>query len=232
MNPELSIVMPCYNEEGCIEAVTRAWIGEAGRRAPSLEVIVVDDGSRDQTGAILDRLAQELPSLRVIHQPNSGHGRALRVALEAARGEWVFHVDSDDQFDPRDFWKLWNLRNDYDYLCGYRVERHDPVHRLVISDLLRGLNRLLFGVAVRDANVPFKLIRRPALERILSLIPRGVFAPSIMMSIAGQRLFRFREVAVSHRARQTGRISIVRLRLLRACLQCAKELWAFRAVVK
>ncbi len=224
--------MPCYNEEGCIEAVIRAWIGEAGQRAPSLEVIVVDDGSRDRTGAILDRLAPELPSLRVIHQSNAGHGRALRAALEAARGEWIFHVDSDDQFDPRDFWKLWDLRNDYDYLCGYRVTRHDPLHRLIISRVLRLLNFAVFGVALRDANVPFKLIRRPALDRILPMIPRDVFAPSIMMSIAGKRLFRFREIPVSHRARRTGRISIVRLRLLNACLRCAKELWAFRAAVK
>ncbi len=224
--------MPCYNEEGCIEKVAREWVAAISARVPCFELVVVDDGSRDSTGAIVDRLAVEIPQLRVIHQPNAGHGHALRRALEAARGEWVFHVDSDDQFVPRDFWKLWDVRENYDYLCGYRTQRQDPLHRLVITRIVRWLNFLFFGVYLRDANIPFKLIRRPALERLLELVPRGVFAPSIMMSLAGKRQFRFAEIPVGHVARKTGKISIVRVGLLKACLRCVGELRSFRAVLR
>ncbi len=228
---ELSLVMPAYNEQACIEQVVRSWLAELAPRLRSLELIVVDDGSRDSTGAVLDRLASRESTLRVIHQANAGHGAALRRALEVAQGQWIFHVDSDDQFAPGDFWKLWEIREGYDYLCGRRVGRQDPCHRRVISRLLELLVRLWFGVRLADANSPFKLIRRPALEQLLELVPRTVFAPSIMMSVAARRRWRFAEIPVAHFARRTGRISIVRLGLLRACWRCVGELRAFRAVL-
>jgi len=232
LEPELSVVMPAYNEEGCIEKVVREWVSVISGRVDSFEVIVVNDGSRDSTGTLLDRLAAGVPALRVIHQSNAGHGAALRRALEAARGQWIFHVDSDDQFRPLDFWKLWEARDGYDYLCGQRVRRRDPLHRRVITGLARLLNRALFGVWLRDANVPFKLMRRPALAQLLAVVPAGVFAPSIMMTVAARRRFRFLEIPVEHLARTTGRISIVRWGLVKACWRCARELMAFRAALQ
>lgn len=232
MHRELSIVMPTYNEEGCIEKVVREWTAAAAAATSSFEVVVVDDGSRDATGAILDRLASQIPGLRIIHQANAGHGPALRRAFQEARAEWVFHVDSDDQFDPGDLGKLWNLRSAYDYLCGYRAERHDPFHRKVVSGLLRLLNWLLFGLDVRDANIPFKLIRRAALAELLALVPSGALTPSILMSVAAKRRFRFVEIPVRHYARATGRSFLVRLSLLKACFRSAAELRSFRAVLK
>ena len=84
--PELTIVMPAYNEEqGIAEAVAEV-LREVVARVPGSELVVVDDGSRDATGRILDELARAEPALRVIHQPNGGHGRALRTGLDAAAG--------------------------------------------------------------------------------------------------------------------------------------------------
>lgn len=230
-SPELSIVMPCYNEEGCIESVVRDWVGVIRLRHSDFEIVVVDDGSRDRSGAILDTLEEEIPELRVIHQANGGHGAALRRALEEARGTWVFHVDSDDQFIASDFWTLWDLRDDNDYVCGIRIRRHDPLHRLVITRVVRVLTRLFFGTRVRDANIPFKLARRSALDALLELVPNDVFAPSILITVAAAKLCRYTETPVLHRARRTGRISIVRMKLLKACLRCTLELAAFRRVL-
>src|SRR5437868_4422665 len=101
---QLAIVMPAYNEEACIEGVVSAWLSVLDTVPGTL--FVVNDGSRDGTGKVLDRLAESHASLRVIHQKNAGHGAAvLRGYAEAiALGpEWIFQTDSDDQFDPMDF---------------------------------------------------------------------------------------------------------------------------------
>ncbi len=230
--PPLSVVMPCYNEEGCIEEVVRDWISEIGSKIPEHELIVVNDGSRDASGEILDRLAEQLPQLRVHHQKNAGHGPALRAGLEAARGEWIFHVDSDNQFRSADFWTLWDARDTYRYMTGIRVQRHDPLHRLVITRILRVLMFLFFGVWVRDSNVPYKLVGRPELDMLLELVPRDVFAPSIFLTVAAAKLVPFKEFQVTHLPRETGTISIVRLGLLKACFRCVGELASFRSALR
>ena len=201
-------------------------------RVPNFEILIVNDGSRDHSGEILDKLALEIPELRIVHQPNAGHGAALRKGLEHARGEWVFHVDSDNQFLSTDFWKLWDLRNEYEYLCGIRTQRHDPFHRLFITRLVRILIFLYFGTFISDANIPYKLVRQAELGHLLALISPNVFAPSIFMAVAGARCFRFKEIPVTHLARETGTVSIIRLNLVKACLRSARELAAFRSALR
>lgn len=230
--PALTIVIPCYNEEGCIDLVIRDWVTTIASRIRNFEFIIVNDGSRDRSGEILDKLALEIHELRIVHQPNAGHGAALRKGLEHAQGEWVFHVDSDNQFLPMDFWKLWDLRNEYEYLCGIRTQRHDPFHRLLITRLVRILIFLYFGTSVCDANIPYKLVRKAELEHLLTLISPDVFAPSIFMTVAAARCFRFKEIPVRHLARETGTVSIIRLNLIKACLRSARELAAFRSALR
>src|SRR4051812_47597585 len=107
----LYIVMPAYNEEGCITEVVSGWLNELGAiPGADVRMVVVNDGSRDKTGQLLDQLASRESRLIVVHQENGGHGKALRNAYEQAlraNPDWVFHVDSDDQFMPRDFEQLW-----------------------------------------------------------------------------------------------------------------------------
>ncbi len=232
--PELVIVMPAYNEEGCIEPVVSGWLKQLG--AMGLKghcLLVVNDGSRDQTGKILDSLAAKQPQgLKVIHQPNGGHGRALRHAYEQALAlepSWVFHVDSDDQFIPEDLNKLWQQRHTSDFILGLRAVRHDAPHRLVITRIMRLLNFLAFGVFLKDANVPFRLIRGSYLKLLLEIVPATVFAPNIFLSVLaardGQNLG---FLPVQHRERETGKVSIVRWGLIKACMRCVRELMVFR----
>jgi len=227
----VAVVMPAYNEEGCVEAVVSAWLA-ATAGLPGSRVIVVDDGSRDRTGAVLDALAAREPRLSVLHQANAGHGAALRRAYEAALGTrlpWVFHVDSDDQFSPQDFAALWAVRRSSRFLLGCRKVRHDAPHRLVISKTLKLLNFALFGVWVPDCNIPFRLIRSDFLAKLLAEIPAGVFAPNVFLAVlaakAGEDLG---SRPVSHRDRATGQVSIIRWGLVKACLRSARELAAFR----
>lgn len=231
--PTLCIVMPAYNEEGCIQEVVRGWLEVFERVAtPDAKLVVVNDGSRDRTGALLDELANSSEQLIVVHQANGGHGKALRTAYDKAvelDAQWVFHVDSDDQFDTRDFELLWKERQRSLFILGFRRARHDALHRLVITRIMRTLNLMLFGAWLRDANIPFRLIEGKYLRILLDAVPPNVFAPNIFLSVLaardGQNLM---FIPVSHKERGTGKVSIVRWRLIKACLRCVGELLEFR----
>lgn len=234
---ELVIVMPAYNEAGCIEAVVQKWMlifdqisDREGR------MVVVNDGSKDSTGEILDRLAAQNSRLEVIHQENAGHGAALLTGYKRAlelSAKWVFHVDSDDQFIPADFHLLYSRRHDSRFILGCRAKRHDAMHRLIITKIVVVLNFLLFRVFIKDSNVPFRLIEGGYLKELLSRFPADVFAPNIFLSVIaardGQKLM---SIAINHQDRKTGKVSIVRMSLLKACLRSARELLRLRAALK
>jgi glycosyltransferase involved in cell wall biosynthesis len=227
------LVMPTYNEEAVIAAVLSEWTEELEKQVSgSFRIVVVNDGSRDSTGSILDQLALREARLRVIHQKNGGHGAAVLTAYRAAvdlPARYVFQVDSDDQFPPEDFALLWRERERSDFILGVRSERHDPPHRLLISRFLRWLLFGLYGVRIEDANVPFRLIEASYLRRLLAVLPEDVFAPNIFLSVlAASRNGGLISVPVRHRERTGGKVSIIGWRLIRACMRCVKELVAFR----
>lgn len=229
---ELAVVMPAYNEEGCIESVCRRWSAAAQKISAGAKLIVVNDGSRDRTGEILEEIVATTPGLVVVQQSNGGHGKAVRTGYEKALelgAEWVFQVDSDDQFLPEEMGLLWEERSRSFFIAGRRLHRHDPLHRLVITRILRLLNLVLFGRYIADANIPFRLIRAPYLAALLQCIPASVFAPNIFLTILadldGQNLL---GIPVAHQERLTGKVSIVRWRLIKVCFRSAKELFLFR----
>ena len=227
---DLVVVMPAYNEAGCIAESVRSWASLF--KTVSGRLVVVNDGSKDQTGAILDRLALEIPQLTVIHQKNAGHGSAvLRGYHEALQfgPDFVFQTDSDNQFFVDDFWKLWEMRKHTNLVLGFRLIRKDALHRLVITRFVRWVMFGLFGEKIRDANVPFRLFTGPFLAQALTKVPHGVFAPNLFLSLLGARSGNdLCHVPVQHRDRATGKVSIVRLNLIRACFRCVRELRQFR----
>jgi dolichol-phosphate mannosyltransferase len=229
---ELCIVMPAYNEEGCIEDVIKSWFSVVDRLSLKARLVVVNDGSKDKTGVLLDALATREPRLVVKHQTNAGHGKALlhayRVGLEQ-KSEWIFHVDSDDQFEVNDFDLLWNRRKESRFILGLRKARKDALHRLVITRIVRLVNAVLFGRYIPDANIPFRLIRASYLEELLKRLPEEAFAPNIFLSILaardGEKLL---NIPVTHRDRRTGTVSIVKWKLIKVCFRCVGELLKFR----
>lgn len=226
----LTVVMPAYNEEGAI----RAAVGEVQRlvldHVPGADFLVIDDGSRDATGAILDELAASDPRLTVIHQPNGGHGAALRHGMERAGGAFLFLIDSDRQIPIEEFATFWNhVQAGRDGVFGIRAQRHDPALRLFLSRFIAAAIRALFGVSLRDANVPFKLIRRSIWLESRDLIPEGTLAPSLFLAIfARKRGFDIEEREVPHRRRATGEVSIRRWKLFKFCARGFRQLWTFR----
>jgi glycosyltransferase involved in cell wall biosynthesis len=222
--------MPAYNEAAAIESVCREWLALAGARGFIL--IAIDDGSRDATGALLDELAREHGALRVTHQPNQGHGAAVlrgyRQAIEAG-ASWIFQVDSDGQFTPADFDALWVERVRGPCVLGYRRRRDDPWLRKALSGVNRALTGLLFGVRLRDPNVPYRLVGARLLATLLAHLPPRVFAPNVFLAaMAAGAGVAIREVPVTHMARRAGAGSIGARRAMALGFRCFAEMLEFR----
>jgi len=169
----LSVVMPCYNEADHIEETLRAWTDFLTDEVESHEIVLVNDGSTDGTGRLLDRIRKETPTLRVIHQLNGGKEAALRRGYEAARGSYVLQTESNGRFDPADFLPFWENRTP-DGLLLARRER--PLESWFLRTHRRGVGalvKLLFGAEWREPQSPFRLISRTCLQSQLARLPRG-----------------------------------------------------------
>lgn len=235
MSIKLAIVMPAYNEEGCMADVVKIWsdLLDTEFAGENTRLVVVNDGSKDSTGKILDSLIPLFPKLVVVHQPNGGHGNAVVHAYRKAvelEAEYVFQTDSDDQFIPEDVKKLWEKRNQSDFILGYREVRHDDVFRLLITRILRYSMFFVYGTFIMDSNIPFRLIKGTFLKKLLAQLPHPVpFAPNIFLAImakkSGQELF---NIPIVHKERLTGEVSIQKMKLLKVCWQSFKELLNFR----
>jgi glycosyltransferase involved in cell wall biosynthesis len=203
---ELSVVLPAFNEEANIERVVRDCVAYLADRIPDYELLIVDDGSRDRTGEILDRLVTEFPRLRPLRHPqNRGYGVALRTGFDGATKRFVFFMDSDGQFDIRDLDLLLPLVTDADHVVtGFRIERRDPFLRRLNARLFSGfLVRVMLGVRVRDLNCAFKLIPKKVLEQI-TLESTGALINAELYGRAVRRGFGIKEVGVHHYSRTAG----------------------------
>lgn len=204
--------MPAYNEEQVIARVVEDYY-QIVKKIKNSEIIVVNDCSTDNTLKILQKLTKKMPLLKIITlKKNSGHGIALLTGLRFAvkrKKDYVFHVDSDNQFNAKDFWKLYKYRNKYNLISGYRQHRKDPFNRKIISKILKCLIFLRYSFRIKDANSPFKLIERASLKKIMTKIPAGIFAPSIFMQIIARKLgMKTLEIPVRHYERKTGKQSV------------------------
>jgi glycosyltransferase involved in cell wall biosynthesis len=220
-----------YNEEGNIEQVVEAALAVLGGIADDYEVIVVDDGGRDKTGEIADRLAAANPRVRVVHHPvNRGYGSAVRSGFEAGKHALVGFVDGDNQFDLGELPILLRALDGVDIVSGYRITRRDPAVRRLYSFLYNQAGRLLFKIPIRDVNCAFKIYRRPVLDQVLpQLRSTGALINVEMLARARRMGARVREVGVHHYPRETGRQTggnpAVIVRAFREMLELWRELW-------
>ncbi|MDR2453721.1 MAG: glycosyltransferase family 2 protein [Bifidobacteriaceae bacterium] len=213
MADKLYAVIPAYNEADNIAALVEEWAPVIAATGPQARLLVVDDGSKDNTLELLQELAQRHgPTLEVATKPNSGHGATLlfgyRRALEAG-ADFVFQTDSDRQTLPGEFPRFWDLRDQADAVIGWRTQRQDGWSRVVVTRVLRLVVRLVFGVKAPDANCPFRLVRGPALAAALEQIPAGHNLANVLLTVrliqAGRPL---RWLPVTFRPRQGGVNSI------------------------
>ncbi|HEV3272032.1 MAG TPA: glycosyltransferase family 2 protein [Candidatus Methylacidiphilales bacterium] len=211
---DLAVVMPVYNEEANIEAVVSEWAGEFERLGISFALLAINDGSKDGTGALLQTLAKRYgDSVRPVEKGNAGHGQACRTgyALAVESGaEWTLQIDSDGQCDPRFFASFWSCREEAAAVFGVRTTRDDGVSRALISAGCRIATSLLCGIDLKDANVPYRLIRTSVLKEAMPRIPDDFDMQNVALTLALKRQpsVRWKYVPIHFRDRQGGTNSI------------------------
>ncbi|HUT86297.1 MAG TPA: glycosyltransferase family 2 protein [Elusimicrobiales bacterium] len=200
----LTVVMPSYNEENIIEKVVRSFYDEISAKIDDLEFLVIDS-SLDNSLSILNALKKDLPKLKVIHTPPLGHGKALLQGYKLAQKDYVFQTDSDGQFSPKDFWKLYDIKEKSGFILGYRKKRKDPASRLVLTKVIQFVNLIAFGTKIRDINCPFRLMKRELLQNLLKKIDEDSMAPNILLTLQAKKDgVNVIEVPVTHFERKTG----------------------------
>jgi glycosyltransferase involved in cell wall biosynthesis len=201
---DLTIFFPAFNEEEIIEETVRKAAHVAASVAQDYEVIVVDDGSRDGTAAVVERIAAGDPHVRLVrHDRNRGYGAALRSGFAAAAKELVFFSDADGQFDLDELPALLARSTSAPVVVGYRIKRSDPPHRLFIAKTYNLIVRMLFGLRVHDIDCAFKLFRREALAKV-QLESNGAFISSELLIKLRRAGVPIVEQGVHHYPRTTG----------------------------
>ena len=213
-----AFVIPVYNEAECLDEFLSEWLPVVDRHLGKM--ILINDGSKDQTPEILNRWAGEYPHLiEVIHKENEGHGpsvlRGLKRAMEL-EASWIFQTDSDLQFPARHFDEFIKRKDEADYVIGYRLRRKDPLMRLLISRTLMLINLVFFKIYIRDINCPYRLISKEHLKSLINLVPSDCLIPNIHLVILARKLnLKVISLPIGHRARSTGQTILVSFNLLK-----------------
>jgi glycosyltransferase involved in cell wall biosynthesis len=202
----VSAFFPCFNDHATIGTVVNAAAKTIEELGVDGEIIVVNDGSTDNSAQVLDDLAEQYPLLRVVvHEQNRGYGGALLSGFAAATKQWVFYTDGDAQFDPTELALLVDHATDtVDVVQGYKLHRADNVMRRVVGRVYHRVVALLFGLRIRDTDCDFRLIRHSLLDRVRLEHTSGVICVEMVRKFqdAGAR---FVEVPVHHYPRTHGR---------------------------
>jgi len=225
--PELSVLLPAYNEALCIEAVVREAAAVLRGIGRPFEIVVVDDGSTDSTVACLNALRTEMPELRLMRlAKNSGQSAALGAAFLSAHGEIFITLDADGQNDPADIPALVTRLEFCDLCCGYRANRQDTWSKRFGSRLANAVRNLALYETIRDTGCTLKAFRAEW-ARPLPMQFRGMhrFLPALM-AMAGARI---EEIPVNHRSRAAGQSKYTNWGRLKETLW---DLWAVRWMQK
>ncbi|MBL8219597.1 MAG: glycosyltransferase family 2 protein [Bryobacterales bacterium] len=215
-SPEsISVFFPAYNDAPSLPGLIERTFAVLLQHFPQHEVIVVNDGSFDNTAVVLEQLQQHYPALRVVtHPENRGYGAALRTGFASARNDLVFYTDGDGQYDPSELIRLFErLTPATGFVNGYKLERNDPWHRIWIGKTYNQFARLLFGVRIRDIDCDFRLIRRALLQNIELTSTSGTICVELVrkLELSGWKV---EEIGVHHYPRRHGRSQFFRLRSL------------------
>ncbi len=224
--PSLSIFFPAYNDAGTIASLAIVAHMTARELTDDYEVIVVEDGSPDHTGELLDEMAGHFPWLKVVHhQKNRGYGGALRSGFATASKELVFYTDGDAQYDPREMRSLWEAFGpEVDFVNGFKMGRSDPFHRVVIGRVYHWFVKLAFGLRIRDVDCDFRLMRRSVFDKVELTRSSGVICVELMKKVQDHG-FRIGQVGVHHFHRSYGKSQFFNFPRVARTLVDLMKLW-------
>lgn len=209
MERSLSVFFPCYNEAANVETTVSKAKTVLARHFTNWEIVLVDDGSKDATGEILDKLGQSDKRIKIIHHPqNRGYGAALKSGMYHCRYPWIAFTDADGQFDFSEITKLIDRQKSTgaDMVVGYYLQRQVPFYRKLNSFVWQQVVFLLFGLRVKDIDCGFKLFSKRVIDTIPHLeSERGAFITSEFLIKAKKSGFKIVEIGVHHYPRLEGK---------------------------
>ena len=207
---ELSVFFPCYNEEKNIKNTVDKTIPVLQKNAKNWEIILVNDGSKDNTGKVLEEIKKEYPKqIKIItHNPNRGYGAALKSGLYNAKYQWIAFTDADGQFDFTEVTKLIEKqqKTKADIVIGYYLARQVSKAAIITSKIWELIVFVLFGLHVTDIDCGFKLINKKVVDTIPKLeAERGAFISSEFLIKSKKAGFKIVEIGVHHYPRLEGK---------------------------
>ncbi len=223
--PSITVFFPCYNEQENVTKVAQQALDVLEGLHTDYEVIIVNDGSADDTGAVADRIAANHPRVRVVHHPrNLGYGAALQSGFRAATKDLVFHTDGDGQFNLAELPPWLPLMEQYDIVCGYRLNRQDNFVRRMNGWLWTRMTCLLFSLHLRDIDCAFKLYQRTIFDD-LRMESTGALISTEILARAVRKGYRITERGVHHYPRTAGKQTGGNLKVI---WRAFRELWRLR----
>jgi len=218
----ISLVIPVYNEGENIQKAVRDGLSVLPQLTKDFEIVIVESGSTDNTGAVVDELAREDKRVRAIHQgAKLGLGSALKEGLGAAKYGNIFYIDGDNPFRMSEFIRGFPLLQEADIVCGYRTNRQDTPIRAIYSKVFNFLMRVLFGVKVRDTQIGFKMMKKNVFERV-NLTTDSMFIDAEFLIRAQRAGYKITELGVEYLGNPSGKSSVTFMDVLKIARDLVK----------
>ncbi|MDD4026859.1 MAG: glycosyltransferase family 2 protein [Candidatus Shapirobacteria bacterium] len=227
---ELSVFFPCYNEEKNIKNTIDKTIPVLKKNAQNWEIILINDGSKDNTAKVLEEIKKEYPKqIEIInHNPNRGYGAALKSGLYNAKYQWIAFTDADGQFDFAEVTKLIEKQKSTkaDIVIGYYLARQVSKAAIFTSKIWELIVFILFGLHVTDIDCGFKLINKKVIDTIPKLeAERGAFISSEFLIKSKKAGFKIVEIGVHHYPRLEGKATGRSLKVIIKSFSDLFRLW-------
>jgi len=225
----ISVFFPCHNEQENVRRTVDKAFDVLEKLNADFEIIIVDDGSSDDTNQIADEIAQRDGRVKVVrHEQNLGYGAALQSGFKAATKELVFYTDGDGQFDINEMPPLLSLMEQYDIVSCYRLNRRDPIIRRINGWCWTRLVCLMFGLKVRDIDCAFKLYKREIFDKI-EMSSTGALIDAEILARAALKGYSITQKGVHHYPRTSGEQSGASIRVI---LRAFKELFKLQSRIR
>lgn len=200
----ISAFFPCYNDSATLTPLIEKALEVLGDLSEDYEIIIIDDGSEDDSGTVADELCATCPRVRVIHhEHNRGYGGALQSGIKASTKKWVFYTDSDGQYDVEDLRLLWALSGTADVINGYKIGRNDPWYRVFLGSTYNFAIRRMFAIPIRDLDCDFRLMRGDMIRSLDLRSDGGAICAEMIKGLQAAGAV-FAETPVHHRPRLVG----------------------------
>ncbi len=221
----ITVFYPCHNEEDNVEALTQKTLDVVNSISDDFEILIVNDGSKDRTRELSDKLAEKHEQVKAIHhETNKGYGGALQTGFRSATKEWVFYTDGDGQFDIGELPRLLEFIPENDIVTCFRMNRQDSILRKLNGFAWSTLVNMLFKLNLKDIDCAFKLYRRDIFDKI-KMHSNGALIDTEILARCRRAGYTMKQIGVKHYPRTAGESSGADLKVI---IKAFKELFALR----